>query len=1307
MTGSEGLHDFVTEHAAVWQAREDAWNKTLAGTDWSKAGEAPASFAAGVLGEAVPTIAEYVALGIPAMVVYGVMHGADAAFRETGSWAAAAAGAIIGGASAGAPAPFLHGAAGKSIIDNAVRGAAGMGVVGGIQSVADPVPRSIATGEWQAPSWDSVSEGVVKGAIGGALMGTFGGLKQQRARVVDSSKPPGEAVSDMPWEKVLGDMSPEDAALHTEAQAIAKLPEAERDAALEKNREVLVVAARDDAGKVYMGKPGQIHSDLLDQLPPGFSDADIPEMGFAGPDGKFMTREEAFDKLHTEGHPAAFVPEYPEIQSGIGLKLDAGDYARASDLHAPPQQVKELAAGYTTAQNVLHYVKNLLGNLLTNESGAGPGFPRAQPEYVYPSQAEPTPHEETVRRQEQARLGTLTEPLPPNTTRAEPPATRAYVYPKPQAPTAAEMEHFAAEKGDLKGPQGKQDIGRNYQQEPKPPMPVDDRATRDQVRDTLRQGGGLGEQLIIHFSKMIDATRSALNPHMPEWLAANEAGAGQMDTVVGHAIRAFDGKSLFFDEAGKRQVVKFATNDPLKPVFDVYGHINEAIHDQITQRVADGKLDPVGYVKDYWAHLWDDPNAALEAWHGSGTGQGRSAGLKERSLPTIEDGLKLGLKLKIPDPGDLMLYDVSSKVKFLQHLDTMDRLEKLGVLVRAVGDRLPFAGAVRIVGRSTERPTADGVEHAYLPAGAAKLYNNTLSQGWYAYPHTAQTFQKLMWLKNTSVATKMIVPLFHSFVIAEQVLATGGQQIMSELHAGNFGRAAVEAVKTGTIIPKAREMAAAGIKGMRDYANMTGDPTVQMLVESGARFGKRQLPYQTGDAGYHTLIAQNKGHVIEAALREVGREARSTIGDSGDNVAGRIAMFVPRVAGVGLTELTRATTMASAPLFDYAIPVMKTGAAILRAQTFLRNKPETLSDAAVQTRMRQIVDNIDDRYGEMNQDNLYWNKWTKQTANMASISTSWAYGTWRWLAASVGYNVERGREWNPEATSSLLGAMVVYAGANAIMTTINTGQPPKDAWDLLNFRTGGVTKTGAPQRGLLPTEFKELYDMGHIVANAFVDPTSIPKGLMNYVAGKENPVVQAFFALVTGEDAVGHKIANTPGGWSGYFLNQVKPIIFNNVAYEPPGTGLNRVERTFIREAPGWLEDPQAYHAAQVKLSDRWTKEELTRAGREATAGGWATPEGYKPPAAKGASKNTDAGRVAAGEAPNYRPPPPRTAGQESFYPQPASYQAPQQQVAPQSYQNTVAPTRSRAAPRGARAPRVTAPRGARAPVIRRGKRVG
>jgi len=486
---------------------------------------------------------------------------------------------------------------------------------------------------------------------------------------------------------------------------------------------------------------------------------------------------------------------------------------------------------------------------------------------------------------------------------------------------------------------------------------------------------------------MIDMTKVHLNPHMPEFEAAD--GAAKMDTTVGHFLQDMEGRgeTTAPGSGGKRYLSMLSDDNPLKPVADLFKAINTRIWLEIQSRVARGQIDRVGYVKDYWRHLWADPFEAEKAWISAGS-QGSNASFKARSLPTIADGLALGLKLKIEHPADLMNYDVASKLKYLHHLDLVDDLENKSKLVTRSADK-PYADAVQLQGRSMDRGFGENITHAWAPKAAADLYNRQLEAGWYAYPTAASTYQKLMWLKNTSVGTYLIFPIFHSFVILEQSLATGMHEAFNELYAGNVGTAALRVGQTITVAPMLARIYSNGVKDIQAYADMTNDPRVQNLVKMGMRLGPRQAAYQTGQTGLYQSFQENRGHVFEAAGRELAREAAATLGPEDQAAWQRIAMFPPRVAGMAVGELSRVATSTSAPFFDHVIPIMKAGVMALRSKQFIDLNP-TADEKTVDTRFRQIIDNVEDRFGEMNQDNIFWNKWFKQTANLVSISTSWA-----------------------------------------------------------------------------------------------------------------------------------------------------------------------------------------------------------------------------------------------------------------------------------------------------------------------------
>jgi hypothetical protein len=85
----------------------------------------------------------------------------------------------------------------------------------------------------------------------------------------------------------------------------------------------LVVAALGNEGEVYYGEPGSLHNSLR-----YYGDFEDEAMGFAGPDGKFMTREEAYEAI--TGKAGAIEPF-----TGSQMALDSADLNHEGDLRYP------------------------------------------------------------------------------------------------------------------------------------------------------------------------------------------------------------------------------------------------------------------------------------------------------------------------------------------------------------------------------------------------------------------------------------------------------------------------------------------------------------------------------------------------------------------------------------------------------------------------------------------------------------------------------------------------------------------------------------------------------------------------------------------------------------------------------------------------------------------------------------------------------------------------------------------------------------------------------------------------------------
>lgn len=93
----------------------------------------------------------------------------------------------------------------------------------------------------------------------------------------------------------------------------------------------MVVAARDASGNVIYGNPGDIHINLAKQVPPGALGK--MEQGFAGPDGKFLTRQEALDAVDLPVPKRDFGLDAKDYQEA---QVRAARAARAKPTPAPP-----------------------------------------------------------------------------------------------------------------------------------------------------------------------------------------------------------------------------------------------------------------------------------------------------------------------------------------------------------------------------------------------------------------------------------------------------------------------------------------------------------------------------------------------------------------------------------------------------------------------------------------------------------------------------------------------------------------------------------------------------------------------------------------------------------------------------------------------------------------------------------------------------------------------------------------------------------------------------------------------------------
>lgn len=747
------------------------------------------------------------------------------------------------------------------------------------------------------------------------------------------------------------------------------------------------------------------------------------------------------------------------------------------------------------------------------------------------------------------------------------------------------------------------------------------RLTATDARNDARNRiiGSLGQmnQAVYQNRELAMPLMRALVPHLDEWegeLAKGPAGLPR-DTVVGKFLSYVEGRS---------NGVAIDPNNPLAPYADVWREVNQGIDQRLRQQAVDGVIHYDGYIQDYAAHMYKDPAAATDAF-GVGTGRFGSRGnlMERQGPPTILDAVEKGLQLKYTDPHQLLMADMEAKLKFSYAADMIDQAHTDGYL-RWTLSKMP--GDVQLgtgFGRKLFTDANGNPQEINLfghPQFVQQV-KDLLSPGYYGRPSASPILNGLLYMKNSMTALKLALPLFHATVASMATMAGRVGQGIEEGFRGQFADA-FKSIMGSAVAPYTD--ARLGRRMLQQYAAGANDPVLEALVNQNLGIGKGQPLYErfggTVQSAWQSLLAgrsvreymadaQNGTLPLGTLPRELRKDLSAIAGDAQTEMpAFRAVMAVPRLAAFGIKEGQRAISTIAGPLFDEAIPMMKLGGAGRRLQSWLTANPNATPEAVAKY-ARQVTQDVDNRLGELNFDNVFWPKAVKQTMQMAMISPGWVYGTYRGLASALGVDLERRAfQFNPVATSSLIGTLAVFGMGNAVMTALHTGEMPKSFQDLMMYRTGQKIKFGLgagvnDERGMIPSELKEYFDIGKIFASSLQTPGKAPGAAADYALGKLAPVWQGLRMAMTGQDGLGHNINEMPGGWARFAAETFRPIFMSAEEGAKKGSGFSAAERIAgFREAPKWAEAWTANQNWMAKNEDRIRKQEIARARGEVAA---------------------------------------------------------------------------------------------------------
>jgi hypothetical protein len=540
----------------------------------------------------------------------------------------------------------------------------------------------------------------------------------------------------------------------------------------------------------------------------------------------------------------------------------------------------------------------------------------------------------------------------------------------------------------------------------------------------------------------------------------------------------------------------------------------------------------------------------------------------------------MGLEPVTTNPLEATMRYVTSMDRFIASTEVLDTAKNAGQVryikpqvMGASGHPNSFKvpdGWMKLEGRGST-DAAGG--QAYAPEGFARVYNSWISRGFHANDVAGKVYDVARLASNAITGLELGLSGYHFLTVSKAALDNSMSNAIRLLRSGKSMAAVVQAIKT----PAAPFRYARSGKQVKDvYLGLSQgsrelQDTVEMLERSGGR--------AAGKAGAPDYEFSSKGSYITAfkrgALRIQMAAARGEARGASVRAFGE-ARFAARQIG-------RLMDTVATPLFEQYIPAVKNGAFRENLATWLQTHPGASKDETLNA-ARQIWDTIDDRFGEMVQDNIFMNKTMKQIGMLGLRSWSWTVGQDVRMLGGAARDVVKApfktavgtgpqdERWTQKMDMAI-AMPIVYGTLAAIYQKLKTGEGPADLKDLIAPRTGGTdASTGEPERLLLPGPEKDIFGFAmKPVQEAMGKVATAPTQMIDLITNKDwrgDPIFSG------SEDAPPW----LQQFWD-YASDSYGPISLKGLEKgTKQGSNLNKLEQMMgVRTAPAYLTSKEAY----------------------------------------------------------------------------------------------------------------------------------
>jgi hypothetical protein len=485
------------------------------------------------------------------------------------------------------------------------------------------------------------------------------------------------------------------------------------------------------------------------------------------------------------------------------------------------------------------------------------------------------------------------------------------------------------------------------------------------------------------------------------------------------------------------------------------------------------KTAEMEFRNNYVSQLWKTKNRTNARWQESGAKQGSGYFTKKHFYEDYEEGIRNG---EVPTTTNLLeigsLY-MENASRFLARNEVFDDLQGQGH-VKYFSDADPDKpeGWVPLSGGEKVAPIKGQggmIIRPYAPPEVAQVYNRFVSRP--ISGPVGGVFGMMTRAANLSTSFKLALNARHAFLTAAESIGSGLADAIDKGVSGHPVKGLIAAAKAPfkpiTSVARGRQV---------QNTWLTGEGNAEMM----------RIVQAMQDANYSPTGV--KGRVADEYRLSRMPGVMESFGKG--LLKGQMQAHMMGLKGgawSGLREVWtltgRALQTLSEPIFRYYVPMVKNGMAADMLSTWLEARPQaTRTEFAAYA--RQVSDSIDNRFGEVNHDNIVWNQATKQGAQAAALSFSYVYGNFIRLGLGTAADLAKFAAGKGPWTHRMSYAVALPVAASligntiqAVMVGINQKKISKDQlpvnwsdWWGLSPRTGNIDPvTGQPDRIGVPS----------------------------------------------------------------------------------------------------------------------------------------------------------------------------------------------------------------------------------------------